>query len=201
MSPNAETDPSSPPNPTVAARQRAALLDAITQVAGERGWERTTLRAVVERAGLSRRTVYELFDDKQACFLAAADQLIDRISDLTYAAYTEAGGGRAGVAAALDGLLGFCAHDPAAARVYLVETAISGPDGAARWQEHMDEMSARARCAFGDLRDQLPGQAGQMAIGGVYTVARSRVLAGRARELPALAPDMTDALCLTLGID
>jgi len=190
--------PTPVPNPVVVARQRAALLAAIVQVAGEEGWERTTVRAVVSRAGLSRRTVYELFDDKEACFLAAADALLDEVAQLTRGAHAAAGGGRDGISAALAALLDFCARDPAAARVYLVETAIADPD---RWHAHVDLMADRLRCALAGMRDEVPDHTGAMAVGGVYTVARSRVLAGRAGELSGLAPEMTDALCLTLGID
>src|SRR5207253_2083261 len=39
----------------------------------ERGYPATTVADVVERAGVSRRTFYEQFADKEACFLAAYD--------------------------------------------------------------------------------------------------------------------------------
>lgn len=184
-----------------ALRQRRQLLDAMTAVAGERGWEQTTLRAVVGRAGLSRRTLYDLFADKQQCFLAAADETIERASTRVLDACGEAGTPREGLARAVDELLRFCAEEPAAARVYLVETAVAGQAGAERWEAHMEAMSDRAARALGGLRPNLPPHAGSMAVGGVYTVARTRVLAGRARQLPELGPELTRSLWLTLGID
>ena len=58
---------------TVVASQRARLIDAMAQVVAEKGYAATTVADVVERAGVSRRTFYEQFADKEACFLAAYD--------------------------------------------------------------------------------------------------------------------------------
>jgi AcrR family transcriptional regulator len=57
----------------VVASQRGRLVDAMVQVVAEKGYPATTVADVVERAGVSRRTFYEQFPDKEACFLAAYD--------------------------------------------------------------------------------------------------------------------------------
>jgi AcrR family transcriptional regulator len=200
MPSDSQEPPATLTRPSAAERQRDRLLDATIEVAGERGWEAMTLTEVVGRAGLSKRTVYDLFEDKLACFLAAARELIGRVSALTLAAYRAAGTPRDGFAAGVRALLRFCGESPGSARVYLVETAAAGPAGAALWREHMDSMSERAACALGQLRGDLPAHAGSMAVGGVYTVAQVRVLAGQAEQLPGLAPEMTVALYTALGI-
>src|SRR4029079_7555857 len=56
---------------TIAAGQRARMLDAITRVVVRKGYAHTTVADVVEVAGVSRRTFYEQVADKEACFLAA----------------------------------------------------------------------------------------------------------------------------------
>jgi len=201
MSSDSQEPPAAAKRSRVAAGQRSRLLTATVDVAGEQGWEAMTLAQVVTRAGLSKRTVYDLFEDKLDCFLAAARELIDRVSALTLAAYRGARTPREGFAAGVHALLRYCGENPRPARVYLVETATAGPSGAALWSEHMEAMSQRADCAFGELRADLPAHAGSMAIGGVYRVAQARVLAGQARQLPDLAPEMTMALWIMLGID
>ena len=45
----------------------------MAQVVSDKGYAATTVADVVERAGVSRRTFYEQFADKEACFLAAYD--------------------------------------------------------------------------------------------------------------------------------
>src|SRR5882724_3806888 len=52
----------------VVASQRGRLLDAMAEVVAEKGYQATTVADVVERAGVSRRTFYEQFPDREACF-------------------------------------------------------------------------------------------------------------------------------------
>src|SRR5215218_6805837 len=57
----------------VMASQRGRMLDAMAQVVAEKGYGAATVADVIERAGVSRKTFYEHFRDKEACFLAAFD--------------------------------------------------------------------------------------------------------------------------------
>jgi AcrR family transcriptional regulator len=51
--------------------QRGRLLSATFALVGEKGYEGVTARSVSERAGMSNRTFYEVFSDREDCFLAA----------------------------------------------------------------------------------------------------------------------------------
>src|SRR6185295_3864410 len=51
--------------------QRRRLLQATTDVVAERGYVKTTVAHILERAGVSRATFYALFADREACFQAA----------------------------------------------------------------------------------------------------------------------------------
>ncbi len=55
----------------VAASQRARMLEAVVHAVAEHGYADVTVGDVVGAAGVSRRTFYEQFADKQDCFLAA----------------------------------------------------------------------------------------------------------------------------------
>src|SRR4051812_24329832 len=57
----------------VVASQRGRMLDAIAETVALRGYGATTVADVVERAGVSRKTFYEHFRDKEECFLVAYD--------------------------------------------------------------------------------------------------------------------------------
>jgi AcrR family transcriptional regulator len=70
--------------------QRARILAAMTEVAAERGAGNVTVAHVVSRSGVSRRTFYELFDDREACFLAAFDDALQRIAARVVGAYGSA---------------------------------------------------------------------------------------------------------------
>jgi AcrR family transcriptional regulator len=52
------------------ARTRAALVEAAAAVIGEKGYDRTTLDDVAQRAGMSRGAIYGNFRDKEELFLA-----------------------------------------------------------------------------------------------------------------------------------
>ena len=53
-----------------AAAHRGRLLSAMAQALTEQGYAAVTIADVVRLAGVSRRTFYEHFDGKQACFIA-----------------------------------------------------------------------------------------------------------------------------------
>lgn len=53
--------------------QRARILDATTRVVAQRGFAAATVRDIHERAGVSRRTFYDAFDNKEDAVLWAFD--------------------------------------------------------------------------------------------------------------------------------
>jgi AcrR family transcriptional regulator len=71
----------------VAEMQRRRLLLAIGEVLAEGGLEAANVGRVCEQAGVSRRTFYELFEDREQCLLAAFDQVIERIAQRVVGAY------------------------------------------------------------------------------------------------------------------
>src|ERR1700722_6204011 len=56
--------------------QRARLLPALADVVSETGVGSATVARVVARAGMSRRTFYDLFEDLSACLLAAFEDAV-----------------------------------------------------------------------------------------------------------------------------
>jgi AcrR family transcriptional regulator/DNA-binding MarR family transcriptional regulator len=67
--------------------QRARIVAAMTEVACERGAGNVTIAHVVERAGVSRRTFYELFDDRDGCYAAAFEESLRRATEHVLPAY------------------------------------------------------------------------------------------------------------------
>ena len=62
------------PREVVAQSQRERMLEAMIRVVAKKGYAATTIADVTKAAGVSRTTFYELFEDKEACFLAAYDE-------------------------------------------------------------------------------------------------------------------------------
>src|ERR687893_3211952 len=69
----------------VAASQRARLLEAVGRAVAEKGYAGATIDDVVRRAGVSKKTFYEHFADKEECFLAAyeaaSEELLARVRE------------------------------------------------------------------------------------------------------------------------
>jgi AcrR family transcriptional regulator len=103
------------------------MVAAMAQVAWERGAGQATVADVVERSGVSRRTFYELFEDREACFLAALDEAVERAGDRVLPAYRAAGSWRERVRAGLGALLGFLEDEPGLGMLFVVDALGAGP--------------------------------------------------------------------------
>jgi AcrR family transcriptional regulator len=106
--------------------QRARMLTAMTEAAAERGAANVTVAHVVERAGVSRRTFYEIFKDAEECLLAAIDHATARLSERVLPAYQTNGRWRERIRAALSALLELFDEDPNLARLLIIETPAAG---------------------------------------------------------------------------
>jgi AcrR family transcriptional regulator len=191
----------------IEASQRGRLLDAMAQVVSEKGYLATTVADVIAHAGVSRRTFYEHFRDKEDCFLAAYDTGVEVLLDTV----RQAGEGiedplertRARVRAYLETL----AAEPAFARTFEIEIAAAGPRAQARRREVYERFAAVAREDSAAARRQLPGLPDPpddvylAAVGATDAVVSARVAEGRIEELGELEPVVLHIqLALIVGI-
>ncbi len=66
------------PRNRISDAQRHRMLAAAAQVMGEGGYGAMSVARVTDRAGVSRRTFYEQFEDREDCFLALFDEALTR---------------------------------------------------------------------------------------------------------------------------
>ncbi len=69
------------PPDLVRAVQRERLLAAMVSTVTEIGYRALTVQDILSRAGVSRPTFYEQFEDKEDCFLAAFDAATERLRE------------------------------------------------------------------------------------------------------------------------
>jgi AcrR family transcriptional regulator len=169
----------------VAASQRTRLLEAIGRAVAERGYARATIDDVVRRAGVSKKTFYDHFADKEDCFLAAyeaaSEELLARIEEAHAAHEDWLERTRAGVVAYLRWL----AADPALARVYLVEVAAAGPRALERRERLRDRYAELISARRGS---DLPFEIFHAVVAAVDDVVVRHIRARGAEQLPALEP-------------
>ena len=92
--------------------QRARIIAAMGELVRERGPGAVTVAHVVARSGVSRRTFYELFQDREDCFLAAFDIAIARAAESVLPAYEEPEKWRERIRAGLEAALCFLDAEP-----------------------------------------------------------------------------------------
>jgi AcrR family transcriptional regulator len=133
------------PANVVAEHQRERLLAATITVVAKRGYRGTSVDHIVKAAKVGYVAFYELFDGKEACFIAA----FERIASETRAELAEAVSPDAPwpdqICAALAKLVAVIAADPGRARVGLVEVQAAGPAAFARYQEAIDAAIPKLR--------------------------------------------------------
>lgn len=76
----------------VIRNQRTRMHGAMIEAVAANGYERTSVKQVVGLAGVSRRSFYEQFANKQECFLATYDLIATRGAGRVSAAYRKANG-------------------------------------------------------------------------------------------------------------
>ncbi len=173
----------------------------MVQVASEGGVGNATVARVVARSGVSRRTFYELFEDREECFLAAFDEVVRRIERVVVPAYEQADSWRAGIRAALAALLQFIEAEPGLGRIAIVETLGAGPRALARRRQTLARVIGvvdRGRDASRD--DGPPPLTAEGIVGGAFSLIHSRLLGdGEGNLLELLNPLMSMIVLPYLG--
>jgi AcrR family transcriptional regulator len=187
------------PPDLVQAVQRERLLAAMLCAVGELGYRDLTVQDVLSRAGISRPTFYEQFEDKEDCFLAAFDAAAARLRRRIDTAAAEAGAGwRDRMRAGLEELLSFIDDESDAARTVLVEARASSPTGLRRRDELLDGF---AGCIDGMVRAELPEPPSAIAaagvVGGIESVLYTRLQRGETNDLESLMPSLMYFAVLT----
>jgi AcrR family transcriptional regulator/DNA-binding MarR family transcriptional regulator len=111
----------------VVALQRARMIAAIVEVVAERGVARVTVAHVVARSGVSRRTFYELFSDREDCFLAAFEEGVEGAAGRVIPAFEEHEEWVGRVRGGLRALLEFLDDEPGLGRLMVVDALGAGP--------------------------------------------------------------------------
>jgi AcrR family transcriptional regulator len=107
--------------------QRFRLLGAMVEVAAADGYQGAAVSRVVARAGISRRTFYELFASREECFIAALDWSVARIAARMGEGYAREDSWQEAVRLALATGLACLDAEPELARACVVEALGAGP--------------------------------------------------------------------------
>ncbi len=167
----------------VAEIQRARMIAALVEVAGERGVGGVTVAHVVARSGVSRRTFYELFEDREDCFLAAFDQVVERGARRVVPAFRAAGSWRERVRAGLAALLEYLDDEPGMGALCIVDALGAGPVALERRTQVVGELIDVVHEGRGEARGATKPTrlTAEGVVGAVLAVLHARLAVGEAR--------------------
>jgi AcrR family transcriptional regulator len=186
----------------VAANQRERILSAVAQATAELGYTDMSVEAIIARAGVSRRTFYEHFKNKEDAFLAAYDATVRQLARHVQRAYLQQTTALERLRAGIGAYLQFLASEPEIARMGIVEVLAAGPRALAR---RNDALRLFAEIIEDNIHQLVPScrrptLTAETIVGGIYEVVFSRILAGRTAELPSMTDDLLVAVLL-LDVD
>jgi AcrR family transcriptional regulator len=181
--------------------QRARLLAAMATEACERGAQGASVARVVARAGVSRRTFYELFADSGDCLLAAIEQSIALASNRAEAAVEPRSRWVERMRAGLRALLELFDEQPLLPRLCLVQSLAAGPAAAALRGEVLARLAAIVDEGRAIARHEPPPLTAEGVVGGAASVVCARALAPQADWFAQLlGPLMSSIVLPYLGV-
>jgi AcrR family transcriptional regulator/DNA-binding MarR family transcriptional regulator len=168
----------------VAELQRSRMLSSAVRVVSEQGYGQMSVSRVTGGAGVSRRTFYELFEDREACFLAAFDQAVAEMRASAAVAWNQEGPWAKRVRAVLTAALGFLDEHPDLASLVIVEALAAGPRVLAHRAHLVNQLAAlldQGREAAASR--QPPPLTAEGLLGAVLGVLHARLLERPAKPL------------------
>jgi len=176
--PRLRPGPGGLPRGQVTEIQRSRMLAAAVEAVEEVGYARMTVAQVISRARVSRKTFYDVFADREDCFLAAFEQALSQARLIAEEAYGRESSWRDGVRAALAQMLMFMDEEPGLAKLCIVEALGAGERVLDRRAKVLDEMAAvidLGRGASTATREP-PEVTAEGVVGAIFAVLHTRVL-------------------------
>ncbi len=202
------------PRAVVAESQRERLLVAMADATAAKGYANVAVADVIERAGVSRRSFYEHFANKEECFLAAYDAGVDGLLAAIREAEAAAGGPLEGARAGTEIYLQLLADNPAFARTFLIEVLGAGPVALERRNAVHQRFADRLAEAHAAIAAQLGPSARRpapelapepepyifrAAVGAIHELVIDRLLKQGAEALPGLLAAILEVELRLLG--
>lgn len=180
------------PRRFIVHNQRERMLLAVAEAVAEQGYATTTVADIIARARLSRRTFYEHFADKEECFLAAYDTVVEQLLAGVGHAYEEPEDWPQKVHDGLEAFVSYLAAEPAFARMCIVEVVAAGAEARGRRDAairvFVDFLEPGRAEAPKDIA--VPLLAADIVVGGIYEIIYTRLLRDAADELIGMLPDL-----------
>ncbi|MGA7705177.1 MAG: TetR/AcrR family transcriptional regulator [Solirubrobacteraceae bacterium] len=162
---------------------------------GEQGYATTVVADVIAKAVASRKTFYEHFEDKQACFFAMSDEIVEDWVEKVASAHESGVDWREAIDAYVGALFELTLKSPPALRVIAVELTATGPVGIERRERTLARL-AQPLCKSLGENSETGELAARAIVGAILRILYARARRGegvrrpRRGEFLALAPEV-----------
>ena len=176
--------------------QRRRLTHGVVEVVGEHGLEAATVGRVCEQAGVSRRTFYELFEDREECLLAGFDAEVQRLDEYVRAASCGLRRWHERLRSALESVLEELDAQPRLGRFCVIETARAGPRVLERRRRALDSLAVAVDAGRAEARagSEPPSLTAQGVVAGAVSVVQARLLEPGGDSAPCPLVELTGPL-------
>ena len=171
--------------------QRQRILAAMAEVTAEQGAAQVTVAHIVARSGVSRRTFYELFSDRDDCLLATLELAGRRAREAVLPAYRGERRWREAMRVGLTALLAFFDEEPALARLCVVESLAAGPRALELRTRVVRALMEAVEGGCGEAKPggrAAPPLTGEGVVGAVLAVIHARLVEPKSKPLSPLTP-------------
>lgn len=121
---------------------RDRLTEAMAWVSATHGYAAASVERVSVRAGTSRRTFYEIFDNREACFIAALEQGFELVHNALAACCAEQDTSAERLRAAAWEAICLIEDEPMLTRMCVVEALAAGPAALEARRRALDRLAA-----------------------------------------------------------
>jgi AcrR family transcriptional regulator len=185
------SSPQAPKLRLASSPKRERILEGMLEAVGADGYDATSVRTVLDRAGLYRQAFYDNFTDRDSCYLEAFDAGVARAEGIVTTAAADEETWRGRLRAGLGALLDLLEAEPDVGRALIVEVHAAGPAALEKRAEAMKRIAAfvdRARLETGESESP-PRIAAEGVVAGIHAVVHSRLSNREDQGLRGLLPE------------
>jgi AcrR family transcriptional regulator len=168
--------------------QRERLYAAMVALCSEKGFAATAVGDLAELSGVSSRTFYELFADKEECFLRTMEEILVKVQQQIVGELSGNGQVEDRAERAARAMVRTMVAQPAAARLWLVEAFCAGEQARRRVEGMLwalGQMLGRA-LEEGSGGQAMPQELTRSVLGGVAGVVYKRLSLDEADAIPEI---------------
>lgn len=181
------------PRSFIIHNQRERILEAVANISASKGYGELTVPEIARTAGVSHKTFYQHFPNKDQAFAATYELVSQEAMSTSVGAFAAETDWPRAVHAGMAALVHYMAGEPALTRLALVEVLSAGPAFLARRDQSLQGFSIMLTAGRGypDSWSEMPEIVPEAISGGILEILYFGASTGRLGKIPRLVDELT----------